>query len=511
MKYTMKLLAALLLAAFVPSFCLAVGAFDVPALLSFLQTPEGITAGLMAAAPLIVIGQNKYTLTQAVDQRGKLIQERNQILDAPAETRGEGEAAVAELSEEQRTRLTGIDSEVRQLDTRIEEARERIRLDQEQRDLEEAARRSDVRYAPDPARSGPSRGEQRDIAQFSLGRALRMASEGRSLDGVEAEMVEEGLNEARASGISPQSNGIIVSSMALSQGEQRDHSVGTPTAGGNLVQTNVGTLLDALFERLVFNRLGADVMTGMVGNYQINRIVRGTAPASKAENAAADEYTATFHSITLTPTRVPTYLDISNQLFIQSQERNLERRITRHVLSELRVVMEKAYVATILGTSGIGDVAGDTNGAAPTYADIVNIAGKLTDANVDPDGIQYLINSAVESYLMQAPLTVDSSSEPVGDGKILPSGAQRLAGRNFETSNVVPSDLDKGTSTGVCSAIIAGDFSGFEAVQWGGMEFLIDPFTQATTGQRRVHVAVYHDGDVNDPAKFSAMQDALTA
>lgn len=503
-KYTF----ALFIAIFLPVFALALGlGFD-----QSLPTMADLGICSMAIAPLIVVGTKKLTLTQAVDHRSALIQERNGLLDEPAETRGEGDDAEQVLSTEQRDRITAIDNELRSLDTRIEEARERIRLDQEQRALEVEARSTDSRFVADPARSGPSGAERRDIARFSLGRALRLSSEGRSLDGPEAEMVEEGMNEARASGITPQSNGIVVSSMALSQqGEQRDHSVGTPTAGGNLVQTNVGTLLDALFERLVFGRLGADVMTGMVGNYQVNRIVRGTAPASKAENAAADEHTVTFQPITLTPTRLPTYLDISNQLFIQSQERNLERRITRHVLSELRVQMEKAYVTTILGTSGIGDVAGGANGAKPTYADIINIAGKLTDANVDPDAIQYLINSAVESYLMQAPLTVDSSSEPVGDAKILPSGANRLAGRDFETSNVVPSDLDKGSSTGVASAIIAGDWSGFEAVQWGGMEFLIDPFTQATTGQRRVHVAVYHDGDVNDPAKFSAMQDALTA
>lgn len=480
-----------------------------------LPTLADLGACSLAAGPLIALGTIKYTLTDAVAHRGKLLQERNQILDRPAETRGEGDDAVAELSAEQRTRISAIDSEMAELDTKIEEARERVRLEQEQRQLEAEARSTDVPFVADPARSGSSQSEQRDVAQFSLGRALRLASEGRSIeqiDGVEGEMLQEGANEARASGITPSGNGFIVASVALSGSEQRDlTATGTGNLGGNTIQASVGTLLDALFERLVFTRLGADINTGLVGNFTVNRIVRGNAPTDAAENAAAAEHNITFEPAALNPRRTPTFLDISNQLFLQSQERNLERRVTNHVRSELRVQMERSYVADILDTSGIADVAGGTNGVAPTYTHIVNIAGALTAANVDPDAIRYLINTATESYLMQAPLTVDSNGEPIGDGKILPSGATRLAGRNYEISNVVPSDLDKGTASNVCSAIIAGDFSGVTIGQWSGIEFLVDPFTQARNGMRRIHAAVYHDSVVNDPGKLSAMQDALTA
>jgi HK97 family phage major capsid protein len=496
------------------------GAFVLPALalsagLAFdqaLPTVTDLGVSALALAPMIVIGAKKYTLTQAVDQRGILLSERNSILDGPAETRGEGDAAEQVLSADQTARITAIDSELRSLDVRIEEARERIRLDQEQRDLQAQARSTDVFYAPDPARRGPSSGERRDVAQFSLGRALRLASEGRNLDGVEAEMVAEGESEARASGISVQAGSIMVGSLALSSGEVRDQTAtGTANLGGNLIQSDVGSLLDALMERLVFSRLGCDMNMGLVGNFSVNRIVRGTAPSDKAENAAATEVGVTFEPAALTPRRVPTYVDISKQLFAQSGERNLQRRVQNHILSETRIAMEKSYITDILATSGIGDVAGGTNGLAPTYTQIVNIAAALTAANVDPDAIKYLLNTAVESYLMRAPLTVDSSGEPVGDGKILPSGSDRLAGRGFELSNVVPSNLTKGNSTGVCSAIIAGDFSGYTIGQWGGIEFLVDNLTQATTGMNRIHCAVYHDGVVNDPGKFAAMQDALTA
>lgn len=449
------------------------------------------------------------TIAELIKERGIAILNRNKILNAPAETRGEGENAIQDLSQDQRDQIATIDAKINDLDVKIEEARAAARMVQEQRQLEAELRAADhTGYFPNPEPQGKSKSERRDIGRFSLARALRLASEGRSFDGIEGEMIEEGNMEARAAGFSPQGNGFIVSSLALS--EKRDHTVGTATQGGNLVQTSVGNLLDALFEKIVFARLGADINLGLVGNFQVNRIVRGTAPADKAENAAADEHSVTFQPVTLTPRRVPTYLDISNQLFLQSQERNLERRITAHVVSELRVQMEKSYVTDLLGTSGIGDVAGGTNGANPTYSNILAIAGALTAANIDPDAIQYLINTAVQTYLMGAALTLSTGGEPVGDGKILPSGSNRLAGRPYEVTNIVPSNLTKGTATGVCSAIIAADFSGVTIGQWTGIEFLVDPYTQAANGMRRVHAAVYHDSVVNDPAKISAMQDALT-
>lgn len=454
-------------------------------------------------------GGATQTLTQMVESRGKLVTELDGILDAP-EGRSDDKPN-GELSEAQQTRHDEIEAELRALDTKITAGQARVDRRNQQATLEARARQTDTGSFVPGIQSGHTRGESRDIARFNLGRALNLAASGRSLDGIEAEMVQEGEAEARACGISTESGSIMVGSMAL-RSEQRDQTAtGTANLGGNLIQSNVGSLLDALMERLVFSRLNADVNMGLVGNFSVNRIVRGTAPSDKAENAAATEIGVTFEPAALTPRRTPTYVDISKQLFAQSGERNLESRVTRHILGETRIAMEKSYITDLLATSGIGDIALGTNGAALTYEDVVNLVGQLTAANVDPDAIKYLLNTAIETALMRTALTVDSGGEPVGDGKILPSDATRLAGREFEISNVVPSNLTKGTASGICSAAIVGDFSGYTCGQWGGIEFLVDNLTQAATGMNRIHCAVYHDGVVNDPGKFAAAQDVLTA
>ena len=462
--------------------------------------------GLGIVAP----GGGSQTLTQRVEARGVLVAELNGILDAP-EGRSEDQPN-GELSAAQQARHDEINAELRTLDAQIAAGQERVDRDNQQAQLEARARQTDTGHFVPGIHHGRSRGESRDLAQFSLGRVIRLASEGRGYDGIEAEMVQEGEAEARAAGFSIQAGSIMVGSIALSSGERRDQTAtGTANLGGNLVQSSVGSLLDALMEKLVISRLGADVNDGLVGNFSVNRIVRGTAPSDKGENVDATEIGVTFEPAPLNPRRTPSFVDISKQLFMQSGERNLERRITNHVLSETRIAMEKSYILDILATSGIGDIALGTNGGALTYEDIVNLAGQLTAANVDPDAIKYLLNTSVETALMRTALTLDSGGEPVGDGKILPAEATRLAGRGFELSNVVPSNLVKGTSGAVCSAALVGDWSGLSTAQWGGIEFLVDNLTQATKGMNRIHCAVYHDSVVNDPGKFAAAQDVLTA
>jgi len=79
-------------------------------------------------------------------------------------------------------------------------------------------------------------------------------------------------------------------------------------------------------------------------------------------------------------------------------------------------------------------------------------------------------------------------------------------------STSVPSDLDKGTSSGVCSAIIySGSWSDLWLVTWGGVEFIFNPYISDTTGLIRISMALYADVAVARPAAFAAMQDALTA
>ena len=91
------------------------------------------------------------------------------------------------------------------------------------------------------------------------------------------------------------------------------------------------------------------------------------------------------------------------------------------------------------------------------------------------------------------------------------AGDRPLNGYRTAVSNQVPSDLDKGTSTGVCSGIIFGNWADLIVGMWGGLDIQVNPYSLDTTGAVRITAFQDVDVAVRHPESFSAMQDALTA
>jgi hypothetical protein len=85
-----------------------------------------------------------------------------------------------------------------------------------------------------------------------------------------------------------------------------------------------------------------------------------------------------------------------------------------------------------------------------------------------------------------------------------------INGYNAQVTNQVPSNLDKGTSTGVCSAVIYGNWADLLIGLWGGLDLTIDPYASSTTGAIRAVALQDVDVAVRHPESFAAMQDALT-
>jgi hypothetical protein len=70
--------------------------------------------------------------------------------------------------------------------------------------------------------------------------------------------------------------------------------------------------------------------------------------------------------------------------------------------------------------------------------------------------------------------------------------------------------LTKGTASGVCSALIYGNFNDLKIGQWGGLDILVDEYTQATAGTVRVVANGYFDVLALRPQSFAAIKDITT-
>lgn len=368
-----------------------------------------------------------------------------------------------------------------------------------------------------------SQSEKRDVDSFDLGKAIRSFIQGEAQDGIEAELLEEGSREARAARVG--GSGIFLPRLYV---QRRDPNGGlaerrdmTATGGTNLNQggyaiaTEKLGILDAFFNALVLRDAGAQILTNLQGNFDWPRITSGTAPSHKAENTAGDEISPTLTGASFSPKRLPGILDLSDQLLLQTG--GVIETVVRRNLTEQASSLAEYYAIEgignsnqptgILSTTGIGAVVGGTNGAAPDWADIVNLEAKVNIANANRGTLHYLTNYKVKGMLNTTPKVASTDSRMILED----SASAMLNGYKPLFTNNVASNRTKGSSSGVCSSIIFGQFSDLVMAFWAGINIeMVRDVTYAKEGKRALVFNIYHDSNVIRPASFSAMKDALT-
>lgn len=299
----------------------------------------------------------------------------------------------------------------------------------------------------------------------------------------------------------------------------RDLVVGTPTAGGNLVGTDVLTskMIDLLRPASAVIAAGAQVLPDLVGNVAIPRMTSGTAIQWVAENVAPTEGAPTWDQVTMSPKTAAGFVDIGRRLVLQTGG-SVQNMIANDLRAGVATAIDAAALAGtgasnqprgILNTSGVGAVAGGTNGAAPTYDNAVDLEAAVANQNTMLERPAYVTNSRVRAKLQKTQMFGGTNGVPVWKSSDV--GADRLNGRPAYVSNNVPNNLTKGTSTGVCSAIVYGNWLDLVIGLWGsGVTLMVDPYTNSTTGGVRIVVLVDCDVAVRYATSFSAMLDALT-
>lgn len=298
-------------------------------------------------------------------------------------------------------------------------------------------------------------------------------------------------------------------------GEQRDLAVGTATAGGHTVATDLmsGSFIELLRNRLALPQLGARFMTDLNGNIAIPRQTGGATAYWVGEGAAPTESQQAFDQVALSPKTVAAFTDMTRQLLLQSSI-DVEAFVRFDLATQLALAIDFAAIngsgssnqpRGVLNQSGIGSVAGGTNGAAPSWANIVGLETVLTNANADASTMAYLTNTKVRGKLKLTEKFAGTNGDPVWEK----SG--EMNGYAAAVSNQVPSNLTKGTSNGVCSAIIFGNWADLLIGMWGGLDVLVNPYILSGTGSVRIETFQSCDVAVRHAESFAAMVDALTA
>lgn len=356
-----------------------------------------------------------------------------------------------------------------------------------------------------------SRSETRDLNAFSMARGIQAISAGRPLEGAEREFHQEALSEARNFGIGL--SGQFSVPMAVLQHGRRDMTAGVAGDGGNTIVTTHGAFIELLYNKLALRGLGTQFLTNLQGNFALPKLLTGTAPAKAAENAALGESSPTTGLVNFTPKRAGRFVEYSKQLIAQSPL--AWEGILRNDLSTmLALVMEVAAIngggtnepTGILGTAGIGSVAGGTNGLALTRANAIKLKTAVAAANADMGSLGWLTNPVVRGKAQETPIDA-------GSGLFLwkEDRDDAFMGYKAGVTNSVPSTLTKGTASGTCSALIFGNFADSVLCQWGGIDFTVNPYAKDTEGLIRITADCFYDFGIRRAASFAAIQDLLTA
>ena len=131
---------------------------------------------------------------------------------------------------------------------------------------------------------------------------------------------------------------------------------------------------------------------------------------------------------------------------------------------------------------------------APTLDHLLDLRKEVAVDNAEVATCGYLTNAKVESVLAKAK---DSQSQYLLSPYGTELGRSQIAGRRFEVSNNVPSNLTKGSGSNL-SAVIYGNFADLLIGLYGTLEILVDPYTdfaKGTTGVRAlqsIDIAVRH-------------------
>ena len=438
------------------------------------------------------------------DERAELAEELDMIVEIAAEEK-------RELSETENTRSDEILKELNRLDKDIER---RDAIEKRLAAKAEADQKIEVRH-----KRMPETEEKKVVKRYNFLKAINTYTKrDGKLDGVEAEMHQEAEKEASRMGKSVE--GLGIPSMFFRQPSKRDMTAGTTTQGGHTVQTDVNELIDYLWPRTTVESLGATVLSGLSSNVSFPRKSAVPTGTWEGETDAGAESSPTVDTVSLTPKRIGTYVDISKQLLVQTGVPGLDRIIRSDIEGAIANALETAAIngsgtgsqpTGILNDGSIGVEAIGANGGTPDWGNIVALEASISNNNADMGRLGYLTTPGMRGLLKTTEKATNTGMfiwENMAMGGVNPTiGEGQLNGYRAAISNLVPSELEKGTGYNL-HAIIFANWADLLMGQFGGMDIVIDPYTQATNTLLRIVVNSWWDIARRHSESFAAIKDA---
>jgi len=310
--------------------------------------------------------------------------------------------------------------------------------------------------------------DKKDIARYSIMNAIRSMIPGER--GVDATFERE-ISDHIAKTTNRTAKGILIPAQLFLR---RDLEAGG--SGGNLVATDLRSdlFIDILANKSVVQRLGATMMSGLVGDIEIPKQTGASAAYWVAESTDVTESTPTLGQVAGNPHTVGATVDVSRKLLKQSSI-----AADQLVMNDIqRVLSLEVDRVAIEGTGASGQPKGliygdDVNSVTvtdgtPTYAEILSFITATQTDNADLGDMGWLMTPEVWAKMC-------TTAKGTGDGLLLDPTSDRMIGIPYQISNQCP---DNSLTLGVWSQLVIG--------MWGALDLTVDPYALSKQGGVRV-------------------------
>ena len=329
--------------------------------------------------------------------------------------------------------------------------------------------------------------DQKDVRRFSFTRALHALANPADRNAQEAAAFEREVSDAASKAYGKPAAGILVPNEVLA----RDLTVGTATAGGNLVSTDLlsGRFIDILRNVSSIMATNPTIMSGLQGNVSIPRQTGTSTAYWVGEGGSPTESNLAFDQVNMTPKTVGAFVDYSRRLLLQSSV-DVEQKIRDDIAEVIALELDRS---AIYGTGSSNQPLGvkDTTGigsqaltSAGTFAEFIAMETAAAVANARVDNMFYLMNPTTRGALK-------STEKATGTGQFVFGDDNRVNGYNTVVSNQLENN-----------DVLFGDFSKFMIGFWSGLDLTVDPFAGATSGNVRVIALQDVDYAISQPGAF---------
>ncbi len=327
---------------------------------------------------------------------------------------------------------------------------------------------------------------------------------------------------AQRTGMEPRGFFIPMGDLSFdSKNMAREQAVGTPSFGGNLVQTDLyeQNLVRFLVNNTAVLQLNPTQFTGLTGNFDIPRETNEVGANWVGEGGEGDQSTATTDLITFSPKQITSRTSLT-RLMMQQGSLSVENWLRAKMISKLGLAIDIAAIngtgsqfqpLGVLSESGVSTLSLGTNGGAITFDNLINAEQKLVDNNALFGNLGYITTPSVFGVLRKIKSTTGAYLWQGADNPLYTAVRGSFSGIPVAQTKQMPSNLAKGSGTNLHSLVL-GNWQDFAIALWGVLDVLPNPYgTAYASGGVELRAFQSIDMHVLQPKSFFKYTDIVVS